>query len=156
MNWSDLIFSFSDLSILLNLWICWVLWALMFLPPKIFTVERLHMGGLGLSLPGMLFIVEGEPVSTLHHEQTHTLQMRRYSPVGVALYLGWHYGTGLLWQKITGRQLNFWTLWESNPLEIEANEKMYHDSTPLCIETRAIVYFLFFTALLIGGTLWVM
>ena len=152
MNWFDLIFSFSELSILFNLWICWVLWALMFLPPKIFTVERLHMGGLGLALPGMLFIVEGEPVSTLHHEQTHTLQMRRYSPTGVALYLGWHYGTGLLWQKITGRPLNFRTLWKSNPLEIEANENMY-DDTPLCIEIRAIVYFLLFTALLIGGTL---
>ena len=51
MNWFDLVFSFSDIGILFNLWMCWLLWALMFLPPKILTVDRLHMGGLGLALP---------------------------------------------------------------------------------------------------------
>ena len=156
MNLFDLIFSFSDTSILVNLWICCLLWALMFLPPKVFTVDRLHMGGLGLALPGMVFIVEGEPTSTLHHEQTHTLQMRRYSPIGVALYLGWHYGTGFLWQKISGHPLNFNELWESNPLEIEANSRMHDDRTPLCIEARAIVYFLLYTSLLMIGTVWIL
>ena len=152
MNLFDLLFSFSDISILVYLWMHWLFWALMFLPPKIFTVDRLHMGGLGLALPGMVFIVDGEPLSTLHHEQTHTLQMRRYSPTGVAMYLGWHYGTGLLWQKTTGQPLNFWTLWKSNPLELEANDRMYDDSTPLCIERSAVVHFLLFSSLLTAGT----
>ena len=156
MNCFEVIFSVSDVSILFNLWTYWLIWALMFLPPKIFTVDRLHMGGLGLALPGMLFIVKGEPTSTLHHEQTHILQMRRYSPAGVAMYLGWHYGTGLLWQKVTGRPLNFWTLWENNALEIEANKRMYDGCTPLCLETQALVSFLLFTTLLSGGTLWVL
>ena len=156
MNWFDLVFSFSDIGILFNLWMCWLLWALMFLPPKILTVDRLHMGGLGLALPGILFIVKGEPTSTLHHEQTHTLQMRRYSPAGVAMYLGWHYGTGFLWQKVTGRPFNFSVLWENNPLEIEANKKMYEGRTPLCVETQAVVSFLLFTILLSGGTLWIL
>ena len=54
---------------------------------------------LGLARLGMLFIKEGHPSSTLYHEQTHTLHMRRYSPTKVALYLGW-YETGLSWQKL--------------------------------------------------------
>ena len=49
------------------------------------------------------------------------------------------------------RSLSFWTLWKYNPLEIEANARMYADST-LYIETRTIVYFLLFTSLLMIGT----
>ena len=154
MNWFDL--AFSNVGIIVYLWMNWLLWALMFLPPKIFTVNRLHMNGLGLARPGMLFIVKWQPGSTLHHEQTHVLQMRRYSPAGVSLYLGWHYGTGLLWQKITGRPLNFWSLWHSNLLEREANDRMYEGSTPLCIETAAVLHFLLCYALLISGTIWLM
>ena len=154
MNWLDVLFSFSSIGIIIVLWLHWMIWGLMFLPPKIFKVHRLHMGGLGLALPGMVFIKEGQPISTLHHEQTHTLQMRRYSPTGVALYLGWHYGTGLAWQKVTGQKLNFWALWESNPLEIEANQRMYDHTTPLCIEPMAIVTFSVCTTLLIAGTFW--
>ena len=154
MDWFTLIFSFSDVEILVCLWMHWLLWVLMFLPPKIFTVDRLHMGGLGLALPGMVFIVEGEPIATLHHEHTHTLQMRRYSPTGVAIYLGWHYGTGLVWQQITGRPIDFWTLWKSNRLEREANDRMYDSSTPLCIEPVAVVHFLLFSTFLTVGTAW--
>lgn len=150
----DLFFSFSTAAILLSLWTHWIIWAVMFLPPKIYRVERLHMGGLGMALPGMLFIVEGQPESTLHHEQTHTLQMRRYSPIGVALFLGWHYGSGFLWQKVRGEQLNFWSLWQSNPLEMEANDKMYTGVSPLKIEASAMVHFIGSTLFLFGLTWW--
>ena len=155
MNWLDLLFSFSTMGIVIGMWIHWMIWAIMFLPPKVITVKKLHMGGLGLALPGIVLIKKGQPISTLYHEQTHTMQMRRYSPTGVALYLGWHYGTGLAWQKITDRQTNFWALWECNPLEIEANQRMHDRTTPLCIEPIAIVNFSMCTTCLIGGTLWV-
>lgn len=154
MNWMDIVFSNSIIGMVVSLWIYWGIWALMFLPPKEFTVQRLHMGGLGLALPGMIFIVEGQPESTLHHEQTHILQMRRYSPVGVSAFLGWHYGTGMLWQKITGKSIDFWSLWANNPLEIEANEEMYKGKSPLKIEMQAIVNFALFTVFLIGMTNW--
>lgn len=154
MNWMDSFFSLSAAGILVNLWIYWVIWGLMFLPPKQFTVQRLHMGGLGLALPGMIFIVEGQPESTVYHEQTHILQMRRYSPAGVAAFLGWHYGTGVLWQKVTGQSIDFWSLWNENPLEIEANQNMYSGSTPLRFEPQAAVNFTVFTVLLLGLTHW--
>ncbi len=154
MNWMSIIFSLSLTGIVVNLWIYWGIWALMFLPPKEFTVSKLHMGGLGLALPGMIFIVEGQPESTLHHEQTHILQMRRYSPVGVALFLGWHYGTGMMWQKITGKTVDFLSLWTENPLEIEANQAMYKGEAPLKIEAQAVVHFAVFTLMLVGLTHW--
>lgn len=156
MNWTEIIFSLSLTGFLINLWLYWGIWALMFLPPKQFTVPNLHMGGLGLALPGMIFIVEGQPISTVHHEETHILQMRRYSPAGVGAFLGWHYGTGMLWQKITGQQIDFWSLWEENPLEIEANEKMHTGETPLKIETQALMNLALFTVILLGLTHWLL
>ena len=62
----------------------------------------------------------------------------------------------LLWQKVTGRPFDFWTLWENNALEIEANKRMYDGCTPLCVETQTVVSFLLFTTLLSGGTLWIL
>ena len=121
MSFSFLFWINIWVSIIMNV----VLWVLSFLPPKIFIVDRLHMGARGLALPGMILVRRGEPASTLRHEMVHIRQYRRYSPFGVSCILAWHYGLGFLQQKIRGEALCFWSLWSTNPLEKEANDEMY-------------------------------
>jgi hypothetical protein len=154
MNIVEFLFTFSTTGILISLWICWCIWGVTFFPPKVYEVQQLHMKGLGLALPGCILIVEGEPRSTLFHEQTHVLQMRRYSPIGVAIFLGWHYGGGFLKQRLRGQPGDFWILWQTNPLEIEANERMYDLESPLRLERVALINFLMLTFILIGTTAW--
>jgi len=99
----------------LTLWL-WV-WRV---PPIVLTVRSLPLGGLGLALPGLILLQDvyaTEPV--LRHELVHQQQMRRYSPLGTSLLLGWHYGVGFLRLRRMGR-VAFWSLWATNPLEHEA------------------------------------
>lgn len=110
------------LSVVANLalW-AWVVWA----TPRVVVVRWLHLGGLALALPGFVVVRAGyasEPV--LRHELTHIAQMRRYSPIGASLLLGWHYGFGFLRHRAVSREV-FWQLWRENPLEREAMEAMY-------------------------------
>ena len=103
----------------LALWL-WV-WRV---PPIVLTVRRLPLGGLGLALPGLVLLLDDhatEPV--LRHELVHQQQMRRYSPLGTSLLLGWHYGVGFLRLRRMGRRA-FWSLWATNPLEQEALREM--------------------------------
>jgi hypothetical protein len=96
------------------------LWAWVWLvPPRLVRVRRLFGGALGLALPGLIFIREGHVTElVLRHELIHRDQMRRQSPLGTALLLGWHYAVGFL--RGRGR-VRFMDLYQSNPIEREAH-----------------------------------
>ena len=105
--------------IVLLLW----LWILVF-PPILIKVKRLHFGAKGLSLPGFIFLhTDYFHESVLRHELAHQAQMRRYSPIGVALILGYYYLPVLLRSGLRPNAA-FWAAWSKNPLEVEANEAM--------------------------------
>ena len=80
----------------------------------------------GLALPGYIFLTEAAANETvLCHEIVHQKQMLRYTPLGVAIYLGWHYGKGIVSHYMQhGRLPRFVDLWATNPLEVEANSLM--------------------------------
>ncbi len=114
----------ASLAVGAGLWL-----VLLVLPTLVVRVDRLHLGAYGLALPGVVFLAgdAGEPV--LRHELEHQRQMRRYSPFGVAAFLGVWYGVGLLRRRHT-----FWQLWEMNPLERGANAAMAgHEPLPRTI-----------------------
>lgn len=114
-----------------------VLWAWVWaVPPRLVWVRHLFGGAQGLALPGLILIPErfrtdetdgtGESQRTdcpdraeviLRHELVHRDQMRRYSPLGTAILLGWHYAAGFLRHR--GR-VSFLSLYLANPLELEA------------------------------------
>lgn len=97
-----------------------VLWlGLLVLPTVVVRVDRLHLGAYGLALPGVVFLVGDAGEGVLRHELEHQRQMLRYTPFGVAAFLGVWYGVGLLRGRHTFRQL-----WEKNPLERGANAAM--------------------------------
>lgn len=105
----------ADLA--LWLWVCLV-------PTAVIRVRRLHLGALGLALPGLVMLDRGcASERILRHELAHQRQMRRYTPLGVALALGWHYGWGFIRRRRLNREV-FWDLWRTNPLELEAIEAM--------------------------------
>jgi len=115
---------FHDLSLamLVNLGLWGWLWAV---PTFVVTVPWLPLGGLGMALPGVVLLHRRAALDlVLRHELVHQQQLRRFTPLGAALLLGWHYGKGFLRQLLRGR-LSFLELWRSNPLEQEANRRMY-------------------------------
>jgi hypothetical protein len=60
----------------------------------------------------------------LRREFIHQWQYRRYSPLGVALFLGDHYCSGLLLRRLrNGRWPSIRELWDSNPLEKEVEKE---------------------------------
>jgi hypothetical protein len=68
-----------------------LLWLLVWLfPTRIVKLSRLHISGAqGLALPGFIFLTASAfNERSLRHEFMHIRQMRRYSPLGVALFLG--------------------------------------------------------------------
>ena len=71
--------------------------------------------------PGIVVIkrVDEDKSQTLLHEFKHQDQMKKYSPLVVAVFLGWYYGKGLLLGKKIGE------LYDANPLEVEAYSSMY-------------------------------
>lgn len=107
-----------------------VLWAWVWLvPPMVVRTRRLLAGAKGMALPGLILLRPGEGESTLRHELVHLRQMRRYSPLGTALLLGWHYGNGFARHRRVDAP-TLWRLWSQNPLEHEAMQDM-HLTTPL-------------------------
>lgn len=116
------------LEISITLLIGLTLWAwVLLVPPVVIKVRRLHVrGALGLALPGLIFLTpQAWNEQVLRHELAHQQQMRRYSPLGASLLLGWHYGIGLIrWRMRTGTWPSIWNLWHDIPLEREANEAM--------------------------------
>ena len=109
-------------GVALGLW-AWVL----VVPVVVIRVRSLHVrGALGLALPGFILMTgAGWSEGVLRHELEHQRQMRRYSPWGAALILGWHYGRGSIRELVQhGRLPPFWSLWASCPLERAANAAM--------------------------------
>ena len=99
------------------------LWVLV-VPTCVVRVRRLHLGAAGLALPGVVFLVNPSDGFALRHELAHQAQMRRFSPLGVALFLGVHYGVGALLELLIHRRRpRFYALWARNPLEREANAR---------------------------------
>jgi hypothetical protein len=88
----------------------WV-WVLV-MPPYVKRVRTLHIhGAVGLALPGIIFLTDnGFSLPVLRHEYEHISQMRRYSPLGVAVILGWHYAVGFL--LLVARHLRLPGIWE--------------------------------------------
>lgn len=83
-------------------------WVLVWLPPM---VVRFRPGpALGMALPGLVLVARWDE-HILRHEFAHIRQMRRWSPLGAALFLGWHYGRALLQGK------RFFEAYHSNPME---------------------------------------
>jgi hypothetical protein len=104
----------ASLAVGAGLWL-----VLLVLPTLVVRVDRLHLGARGLALPGVVFLVGDAGEGVLRHELEHQRQMLRYTPFGVAAFLGVWYGVGLLRGRHT-----FWQLWEKNPLERGANAAM--------------------------------
>lgn len=103
-----------------------VLWAWVWLVPTLVVrVKRIHAGALGLALPGVVLLRSGVGEEVLRHEMQHIRQFRRYSPCGASVLLAWYYAVpALRVRRRTGCWPSFWSLWRSNPLEIEANRAM--------------------------------
>jgi len=108
------------------------LWAWVWLVPTfVIRVQRIYAGALGLALPGLILLRRDVDESVLRHELQHVRQLRRYSPLGASLLLAWHYSVPAIRHRHrTGRWPSFWTLWQKNPLEIEANRAM-RETKPL-------------------------
>lgn len=118
-----------------------VLWLICLRPPTVYETPLLPPGAKGLALPGLIFLTPGlrEPERTrvLRHEHEHQRQMRRYSPLGVALFLGWHYLGGALWARLRGRRVSFMELYNANPLERQAMAVMEDEGYLLRVRDRA-------------------
>jgi len=107
----------SVVALALHLWVLVV-------PTLVVRVRRLHLGAAGLALPGVVFLVDPSDGFALRHELAHQAQMRRFSPLGVALFLGVHYGGGaLIVLLVRRRRPRLHALWARNPLEREANAR---------------------------------
>lgn len=104
------------------------LWIWVF-PTIVVRVDRVPFGALGMALPGVILLRRDTGERVLRHELGHQDQLRRWSPLGAALMLGWHYGLGFLRQRRLDRS-TFMRLYWDNPLEREACGRM-DDSTPL-------------------------
>ena len=99
------------------------LWVLV-MPTVVVPVRRIHLGAAGLALPGVVFLTNPRDGFALRHELAHQDQMRRFSPLGVALMLCAHYGWGGLRELLVHRRRpRLQVLWARNPLEREANAR---------------------------------
>ena len=95
------------------------LWAWCWLPVLVVRTGRLPMGAHGMAVLNFVFIRKGIDANSTpsysyvyRHEFGHVCQMRRFSPWGVALFLGgWYF-----WQCIMKRKA-FAKAWRFNPLE---------------------------------------
>lgn len=116
MLWPIVIDIAITIAAIAGLWV-WVL----VVPPRAVRVRTLHVpGAKGLALPGYVLIAQDwwDDEGVVRHELEHLAQMRRYSPLGVAMMLGWHYGVATFALRLrTGRWPSFKERWESNPLE---------------------------------------
>jgi hypothetical protein len=106
-------------GVLVLLWV-WVL----SVPPCVKRVRSLRCTkATGLALPRLILLTDrGFTRWALRHEYEHIRQMRRYSPLGMLVLLGWHYSWGYLFSVARHRRWpDFWQLWWENPLERQAN-----------------------------------
>lgn len=123
-----MIFGFLTELIVLAV-VTFILWAWVWIVPvRVIKVKRLYVEeAKGLALPGFIFLTEDawDDERVLRHELVHQQQMKKHTPLGVALMLGWHYGVGFVIGLIkSGRRPKFEDLYYTNPLEIEARAAM--------------------------------
>ena len=109
-------------QILILLAINAVLWILVALVPTFaFSPKWFPSAARGMApFPGIVIVGinwRGDE-SVLAHELHHQVQMKRYSPLGVAILLAWQYIAGIIKGK---RRM---ALYRSIPLEAEAFEMM--------------------------------
>ena len=83
-------------------------WLLVWLPPAVLCIRP--GAALGMALPGLVLVAAWDD-RILRHEFAHIRQMRRWSPLGISLALGWHYGRTLLLGQ------RFRAAYASNPVE---------------------------------------
>jgi hypothetical protein len=118
----------SDLLPVLELNV--LLWAWVWLVPTLVVPFRFLPEGIqGLALPGLV-LVRREAYSRrlLRHELTHVRQMRRWSPLGIALAQGWNYLVRPLVILVRERRRpGLSELYFSNPREREAFAAMDDD-----------------------------
>jgi hypothetical protein len=117
MTIAEELLTVAAVALALHLWVLVV-------PTVVVPVRRLHLGAAGLALPGLVFLVNPGDGFALRHELAHQDQMRRFSPLGVALFLGVYYGIGALRALLIDRRRpRLYALWARNPLEREANAR---------------------------------
>lgn len=117
-----------DLAVVLG--VTAFLWLWVWISPVIVVrVRWVPMGALGMALPGVILLRWDVGERVLRHELGHQDQLRRWSPLGIALYLGWYYGKGFLLHRRVDRA-TFQRLYRANPLEKEACDRM-DATTPL-------------------------
>lgn len=122
----------AAVNIFLWAWVQWV-------PSRVVQVSRLFRGARGLALPGLI-LVAGEPNPTLlDHERVHILQMRKWSPLGVACILAWHYLIGTLIVRLrTGSWPGLWERWQACPLEVQAQQPEQQAEAAIRVNTRGL------------------
>lgn len=98
------------------------------MPPTVVRVRRLHVrGARAVTLPGLILVTEDawDDERVIRHELEHHTQLRRFSPFGVAAFLGCHYVVGSVRRRVRdGRWPSFASMWETNPLERAAVRAM--------------------------------
>jgi len=112
----------AELSVILAVNLVLWLWVLL-MPTRVVLVPRLHVSrAKGLALPGVIFLTASSfNEEALRHEYTHIRQMKRYSPFGVALLLGFGYLRLASIHLVKHRSRpTFWQLYKQHPLEREA------------------------------------
>ncbi|MEI7904986.1 MAG: hypothetical protein WCI43_06195 [Candidatus Firestonebacteria bacterium] len=105
---------FAAVNIILWIWVAVV-------PTFAFSPKWFPESARGMApFPGIVLVGLNwrKDESVLAHELHHQVQMKRYSPLGVAILLGWQYIVGIIRGK-RGR-----ALYRSIPLEAEAFENM--------------------------------
>ena len=124
MTVSQLIVSsvLAEISVIVAVNLVLWLWVLL-MPTRVVLVQRLHVSGAGgLALPGVIFLTASSfNERILRHEYTHIRQMKRYSPFGVAILLGFGYLRLVAIHVVRHRSRpSFWQLYKQHPLEREA------------------------------------
>jgi hypothetical protein len=124
MTVSQLIVSsvLAEISVIVAVNLVLWLWVLL-MPTRVVLVQRLHVSGAGgLALPGVIFLTASSfNERILRHEYTHIRQMKRYSPFGVAILLGFGYLRLAAIHIVRHRSRpSFWQLYKQHPLEREA------------------------------------
>lgn len=89
-------------------------------PPIVIRVKKLPMRARGLCALSFIFLKHNESESTLRHELQHWYQQRKYTPIGVSIFLGYYYFKSIIIQR-----KSFWNAWRNNPLEKKALAVMY-------------------------------
>lgn len=107
-----------------------LLWGCLFIfPPVVIFVDELKVLKLrpwGLALLNFIFIRRDRySESILRHELEHLRQFRLFSPVGLSIFILFHYGHQF------AKYRSFVLVYRNSILEKWANDKMNDFSTPL-------------------------